>query len=326
MWKSSGKKEYAATAWTIIHRFGHPDIRDEIQNNAHSLKNVLTLATSLHSLFDGLNLWFESSKTTPDEYSVCLSDEELREGLGVPNTVRFRSHREGLELPSKWYLDLHAVCCKLAKMSGAAAYLDQLDEDRDRYDFVPPDEMFADVLTARLHDIGGTAPYVPTLSLALLEIDGYYVHAYHTRSLYTTWPDINPFELLYGRGRLRIGTSDTGLVWSGRCRLWDGLVSQFYWEVVTRYHVEAAFADLSRADSYRYVDPHSSSRSYERSVLTIFGAKLSFRLVINCVPMSTWGRGSAFVLAGGHFGEQPGHLLFFLFLGVVRFLFIVTLI
>ncbi|TCD65553.1 hypothetical protein EIP91_002517 [Steccherinum ochraceum] len=170
------KKEFAATAWTIIHRFGHPNIRDEIQKNVHSLKNILTLTTTLHNKFDDLKLWFESSESTTqtNEHTVCVRDEELRDLYGIPTTVQFRSHRDGLELPSKWYLDLHAVCCKLAKMSGAAGYLDQLDEDRDRYDFVPPDESFAGALAARLHDLGGTAPS------ALLEIR-YYSHSSNSR-------------------------------------------------------------------------------------------------------------------------------------------------
>jgi hypothetical protein len=45
--------------------------------------------------------------------------------------ITFTSTDPSLPLPNPEYLKLHAAVCRVAHMSGAADYLDQLEEDRD---------------------------------------------------------------------------------------------------------------------------------------------------------------------------------------------------
>jgi hypothetical protein len=46
--------------------------------------------------------------------------------------VTFRSHGRCYDLPDPRYLKLHAACCRVAHMSGAAGYLD--DDFTDDWD------------------------------------------------------------------------------------------------------------------------------------------------------------------------------------------------
>ena len=48
----------------IIRAFGYEDVYDELggaTSNIHRLENIMTLTTSLHRLFDRLELWFEAT-------------------------------------------------------------------------------------------------------------------------------------------------------------------------------------------------------------------------------------------------------------------------
>ena len=46
--------------WGIIDGFGNIDVLAELDGaNMHRLSNGLTLDGSIHTAFDGLNLWFE---------------------------------------------------------------------------------------------------------------------------------------------------------------------------------------------------------------------------------------------------------------------------
>ena len=52
--------QYAANAWSVIKYFGYPEIQAELAGaNIHSLRNILTLESSIHTLFDELALWLE---------------------------------------------------------------------------------------------------------------------------------------------------------------------------------------------------------------------------------------------------------------------------
>ena len=53
---------YAATAWAVMMRMGGVLGHDELNGEKiHRLENVMTMRTDLHSLFDGLMLWFEAT-------------------------------------------------------------------------------------------------------------------------------------------------------------------------------------------------------------------------------------------------------------------------
>ncbi|TFK56318.1 hypothetical protein OE88DRAFT_1658 [Heliocybe sulcata] len=106
----SKKSEYAASVWTVLEAFGHGSIKEALnRKNIHHLDNILTVDPTVHIAFDQLWLWFEAT--------------------GVPNC--YKTTDERLALPNPTYLRLHALCCKVAHLSGAAEYYKQLGDDYD---------------------------------------------------------------------------------------------------------------------------------------------------------------------------------------------------
>lgn len=53
-------------------------------------------------------------------------------------------------MPSKAYLDLHATCCKVAAMSGAAELLDKLDREAEVTPVLASDGSSSELLTNAL--------------------------------------------------------------------------------------------------------------------------------------------------------------------------------
>ena len=139
--------------------------------NIHSLKNVLTLSTDVHGLFDALRLWFEPTvrnttygrsqcthiyQDVQNHYKVVCAAPHMAQPLGIPPLVQFESSRSSsdLQLPSAEYLSIHAACCRVAHISGASKYLDDLDTERDKPGFVPADpDVFVSALAARLYSV-----------------------------------------------------------------------------------------------------------------------------------------------------------------------------
>lgn len=53
------QRNYAAGMWTVMSRFGHEELPDELNGpNVHRLENVMTLVLPLHVDFDQLMVWF----------------------------------------------------------------------------------------------------------------------------------------------------------------------------------------------------------------------------------------------------------------------------
>ena len=78
----------------------------------------------------------------------------------VPEYIELRSTKPELPLPSEKYLRIHAACCRLAHMSGAAEYLNLMDEDNDAPEGLP-EEDFARALAACLYDISQSSAIDP---------------------------------------------------------------------------------------------------------------------------------------------------------------------
>jgi len=136
----------------------------------------MTLKTNLHDLFDKLALWFESTvgrtqisvlsrsqvdnrQGTPNSYKVCVcsSLDGYHAAARIPEHVEFTTERQDLPLPSPRYLEIHAACCRVAHMSGAADYYRDLDDD-DPFmtklrSFDPVGSDFSSALHARLLDL-----------------------------------------------------------------------------------------------------------------------------------------------------------------------------
>jgi hypothetical protein len=62
-------------------------------------------------------------------YRICSKYSRLLREL--PNTVTFVSQNADLDLPDPRYLKMHAACCRVAHMSGAAKYIDDIMANLD---------------------------------------------------------------------------------------------------------------------------------------------------------------------------------------------------
>jgi len=110
--------------------FVQPGFRDELNGiKIHRLSNILTMANLLHTSFDQLDLWLEAVPGQPNTYLVRAAHDILSREL--PISVTFQSQHPDLELPDPRYLEMHAACCRVAHMSGAAGYLDDILDDLD---------------------------------------------------------------------------------------------------------------------------------------------------------------------------------------------------
>ena len=71
----------------------------------------------------------------------------------VPNRVVTFTSIDGLALPDSRYLKLHAAVCRVARMSGAAEYLESYDHKQEERSVTACDGTSADFLTAWLHRV-----------------------------------------------------------------------------------------------------------------------------------------------------------------------------
>ena len=71
--------------------------------------------------------------------------------IQVPSTVTFTSpDPDKLPCPSPQLLALHAVCAKVAHLSGAGEHIDKFDRDADDMDVLATDDTSSEVLTNAL--------------------------------------------------------------------------------------------------------------------------------------------------------------------------------
>ncbi|KAI1791660.1 hypothetical protein LXA43DRAFT_888778 [Ganoderma leucocontextum] len=119
----------AARLWPILERFGYGHIHDELRGDkVHRLENVLALDCTLHCAFGNMTMWFEELYPSPSQanrYHVAVSDPKWYDDIGrfgLPHEIQFVAHAN-LPLPNPTYLHIHAACCRVANLSGAADYL-----------------------------------------------------------------------------------------------------------------------------------------------------------------------------------------------------------
>jgi len=75
----------------------------------------------------------------------------------VPNRLVIFTSIDSLDLPDPRYLRLHAAICRVARMSGAAEYLDSYDREQEEISVMAPDGTSADFLNVRLQRVLLTA-------------------------------------------------------------------------------------------------------------------------------------------------------------------------
>ncbi|KAI0760564.1 hypothetical protein C8Q74DRAFT_239368 [Fomes fomentarius] len=163
--------EGTAFFWGILKMFGYHLQPELAGDKINRLENVMTLSVTIHSLFDNLYLWLEEVKGKENTYRTCLPDrmDVMRNGLSVPPEVHFISHNidllhgssqgpaasdqhesSRLALPNPRYLRLHAACCRVAHLSGAAEYLNEIYRELDEIQVLAADGSSAEVLSVAL--------------------------------------------------------------------------------------------------------------------------------------------------------------------------------
>ncbi|KAH9846874.1 hypothetical protein C2E23DRAFT_539117 [Lenzites betulinus] len=152
---SSPEEHDAASMWAILKQFGYDDVCAElgsatIGGRLHRLDNILTLDAVIHDDFDTMDLWFEAIKGQPNTYKIIIPPGISRPP-SLPDSVHFVSHHPDLPLPSPRYLEIHAFCCRILHMSGAAEYVDLIFRDMEELQVLSSNGTSADVLSFALH-------------------------------------------------------------------------------------------------------------------------------------------------------------------------------
>ncbi|KAI0757946.1 hypothetical protein C8Q74DRAFT_1451960 [Fomes fomentarius] len=156
-----------AIFWGILKMFGYHLQPELAGDKINRLENVMTLSVSIHGLFDDLNFWLEEVEGKKDTYRTCLpsriDNARRRKQLCLPPEVHFISHsvdNSEQALPDPRYLRLRAACCKVAHLSGAAEYLDEIYWDMDTIQVLAFDGSSAEVLDAALWRVAALVPPV----------------------------------------------------------------------------------------------------------------------------------------------------------------------
>ncbi|KAL1663541.1 hypothetical protein GGF50DRAFT_56678 [Schizophyllum commune] len=131
------KRAWAASVWSVLESFGHPEICEELAgDHAHRLENVLSLTYAMHDRFDRMVIWLEPLGDNRYRASGAVQYEPifLNAVYSTDGIIEFTTPDATVyPLPSRQYIELHAAACKVAHMSGAAGLFDEferaLDED-----------------------------------------------------------------------------------------------------------------------------------------------------------------------------------------------------
>ncbi|KAK0495631.1 hypothetical protein EDD18DRAFT_1392449 [Armillaria luteobubalina] len=121
----SVKREWVASVWDVTYMFG---IHMEKLNGTgiHRLENILTLSPSLNDFFDQLVLpWLEAVENQPNTYTVVSTIFSVLGRLPSRVVTFTTPNTNALPLPSPAYLAIHAACCRVAHLSGAAEYVEK---------------------------------------------------------------------------------------------------------------------------------------------------------------------------------------------------------
>ncbi|RDB27559.1 hypothetical protein Hypma_003853 [Hypsizygus marmoreus] len=152
------KHVYATSVWAVLDRFGYENLRFDLNgNNIHRLENVLTLSTNVHGKFDTLKVWFEAVENKENTYKLNSTWDGHLNSL-YPGEVTFTTPDSNLPLPSPTYLHIHATCCKVAHLSGAGEYLDEIHRKFDDSKVLSQDGSSAEMFSHALLPLSNEIP------------------------------------------------------------------------------------------------------------------------------------------------------------------------
>ncbi|KAG6852383.1 hypothetical protein C0991_012534 [Blastosporella zonata] len=129
-WSSNqqlGDEEKTQCTAVVLQRFGGISTVKELSGpDIHRLENILTLGLDFHILFDRLAIWLERADDAPPNVyrPAAVAAGCLR---GLPLSVKFITPDPiNLPLPDPRYLAFHTACAKVAHLSGAGEYIDNV--------------------------------------------------------------------------------------------------------------------------------------------------------------------------------------------------------
>ncbi|KAI6030002.1 hypothetical protein EDC04DRAFT_3065675 [Pisolithus marmoratus] len=121
----SNKAKYTSSVWAVLDRFGYPGLLEDLNGaNIHRLENVMTMDPTVHRQFETLKIWFVAMEE-PNTYRLEAANKLWL--FGRPEYVTFSTpDPEKYPLPNPTYLALHATCAKVAHLSGAREYIEEV--------------------------------------------------------------------------------------------------------------------------------------------------------------------------------------------------------
>ncbi|KAJ4495234.1 hypothetical protein C8R41DRAFT_298292 [Lentinula lateritia] len=139
------KTDYAASVTAILQQFGY-DFEKFKGAKVHSLYNLITMSLDMHYAFDQLRIYLEEIGT--NTYRV----KGFKQTQMVPgHDIKFSTDDpEFYPVPDRELIALHAMCAKVAHMSGAGAYIEDLDRDVEDLGVLASNGGSADVLSHAL--------------------------------------------------------------------------------------------------------------------------------------------------------------------------------
>ncbi|KAJ4488738.1 hypothetical protein C8J55DRAFT_423240 [Lentinula edodes] len=130
-------KDYSASVLAVFDRFGVQF--DKLnEGNIHSLWNVMTLVQPIHDSFDRLELWFEAT-SNEHEYFIKTTDETNRLLSELNGPITLTSSDPDVPLPDPKLLAFHAAACRVAHLSGATEYMEEILRDFERLNVLAED-------------------------------------------------------------------------------------------------------------------------------------------------------------------------------------------
>ncbi|KAJ4495235.1 hypothetical protein C8R41DRAFT_866572 [Lentinula lateritia] len=139
------KKDYASSVLAILRQFGY-DTEKLNGVKVHSLYNLITMSLDMHDAFDQLRIYLEEIGT--NTYRV----KKFKQTQMVPgHDIKFSTDDpEFYPVPDRELIALHAMCAKVAHMSGAGAYIEDFDRDIEDLGVFADNGGSADVLSPAL--------------------------------------------------------------------------------------------------------------------------------------------------------------------------------
>ncbi|KAI9462553.1 hypothetical protein HD554DRAFT_2126605 [Boletus coccyginus] len=148
------KRHQSAGVWSVLSMFTNESIIDDLAGDRiNRSENILSMNSHSHHLFDELKLWLKPMEDAPPHtYRVCTVKDSLRRNPRLPESVTFSTTTE-VSLPCREYLSLHALCCEVAWMSGAAEYIMDVERRMDNAKVLANNGSSVDLLMVALSAI-----------------------------------------------------------------------------------------------------------------------------------------------------------------------------